>query len=392
MRRWRVGRRHPDDRKILVVNPGADLYGSDRMALETVRGFVQRGFDVTVALPEAGPLQPLLEDAGASVVMSGTPILRKSSLGPSGLVRLFAEAVTTLPGAVRMVRRHGSRLVLVNTVTPPLWLLAGRIVGAATATHVHESESRASLPVKLALFAPQLFAQRIIINSEFAKGVLKESAPWLVKRTRVVYNFVPGPDDVVPPRTDLSDGVRLLYVGRLSERKGVHVAIQGLRELRDLGVDATLTVVGAVFRGYEAYEESLHQLTRELELTDVVSFEGFKPSVWQSLAGADIALVPSVLDETFGNTAVEAVLAGRPVVASGHSGLMEACGHSKSAVSVPRDDAGAIARAVKDVVERWGEFRLAALDDSQNVAQVFNAANYVSGMMRQLALDQPVGT
>ena len=62
-----------DTRTILVTNPGADLYGSDRMALETVSALLTRGFHVTVAVPSPGPLIELLTKAGAARICSQKP-------------------------------------------------------------------------------------------------------------------------------------------------------------------------------------------------------------------------------------------------------------------------------------------------------------------------------
>ena len=61
-----------------------------------------------------------------------------------------------------------------------------------------------------------------------------------------------------------------------------------------------------------------------------------------SSAEADIAIVPSVLDESFGNTAVEALLAARPLIVSDIPGLLEATDPATSRVVVPRDDAAAM--------------------------------------------------
>ena len=55
-----------------------------------------------------------------------------------------------------------------------------------------------------------------------------------------------------------------------------------------------------------------------------MTFSGFTDDVWAHLAAADLVLVPSQGDEPFGNTAVEAMLAARPVVVSSSSGLDEA--------------------------------------------------------------------
>ena len=81
-----------------------------------------------------------------------------------------------------------------------------------------------------------------------------------------------------------------------------------------------MTIVGAVFPGYEWYEAELREQVRNLGLEGSVTFCGFVPDVWPVLETLDVIAVPSRYDEPFGNTAVEAVLAGRPVVVSATSG------------------------------------------------------------------------
>ena len=77
--------------RVLVTHPSAELYGSDRMLAESVHGLVDAGTDVVVALPSRGPLVPLLEAAGATVVGTSVPVLRKSSLRPAGALRLAVD-------------------------------------------------------------------------------------------------------------------------------------------------------------------------------------------------------------------------------------------------------------------------------------------------------------
>ena len=127
---------------------------------------------------------------------------------------------------------------------------------------------------------------------------------------------------------------------------------------------ATLAIVGAAVPGYEDYEHALRSRVRELGLGGEVLFHGFQPNPWDILADADAAVVPSRLDESFGNTAVEAVLACRPLVASSVPGLREAAGHYASAQFTAPDDAAALADALERVAVDWEHFRVAAVDDA----------------------------
>jgi len=369
-----MARGNPDT--VLFANPGADLYGSDRMAVETVRALVAAGRRVVVTVPNPGPLVEMLQDAGAEVVECATPIVRKGLLSPRGLWELFTTTLRAIGPNARLLRRVDPAVVIVNTITPPLWLPLSRLGRRYTVCHVHEGEASVSSILRRALYVPALFANRILINSRFSLDVLATSAPWLTKRTVVVYNAVAGPPEVVPPREHLDGPVRLIFVGRLSQRKGPQVAIEALKRLVDDGRDATLELLGAVFPGNEAFAEGLEELVRTHGLEDRVTFLGFKPSVWDDIARNDIVLIPSTVDEPFGNTAVEAALAARPAVVSAVGGLPEASAHSTSSVLVEPDDARALAAGIGRIVDGWTEYANRALGDSVDVATAFSSQRY----------------
>jgi glycosyltransferase involved in cell wall biosynthesis len=373
-----------DANVVLIANPGADLYGSDRMVLETVRALVGAGRRVVVTVPASGPLVPLLEGAGAEVVQCATPIVRKGLLSPRGLVSLFATAIRSIGPGLGLIRRVNPGAVIVNTITPPLWIALGRWSRRMTVCHVHEGEGSVAGVVRRALYLPLVFSHRVIANSDFTRRVLAEAAPLVRKRTVVVHNAVAGPAEIVPPRTPLTAPTRLLYVGRLSHRKGVHVAVEALDHLVRDERDVRLDVVGAVFPGNEAYLDDLHAQVERLGLGDRVSFLGFKASVWDDLAQNDIAVITSLVDETFGNTAVEAALGARPAVVSRVGGLPEAVSVSQSATLVAPGDAFELAAAIAAKIDDWPSQAELALADSTAVAEAFSPARYSRGILAAL--------
>lgn len=373
-----------DPNVVLIANPGADLYGSDRMVLETVRGLVGAGRHVVVTVPRTGPLVPLLEEAGAEVVECVTPIVRKGLLNARGLVELVVTSIRSVGPGIRLIRRVDPGAVIVNTITPPLWILLGRITRRLTVCHVHEGEGSVAGIVRRALYLPLVFTNRVIANSDFTRRVLAASAPRVADRTIVVHNAVPGPDAVEPPRDALTAPTRLLYVGRLSHRKGVHVAIDALDTLVRDDRDVRLDIVGAVFPGNEAYLDELHAQVARSGLEDQVSFLGFKPSVWDDLARSDIAVITSLVDETFGNTAVEAALAARPAVVSEVGGLPEAASSSQSATLVAPGDASALAAAIAAKIDDWPAQAALAVSDSSAVAEAFSSERYTDGILAAL--------
>jgi glycosyltransferase involved in cell wall biosynthesis len=354
-------------RSVLIAHPSADLYGSDRVMLETVEAMAERGWHVTVTLPGPGPLVEEVERRGALVRYCPTPVLRTSFLTPTGLLKMVGQTLRSIPRSVGLIRRSQADMVYVSTLTIPLWLPIGRLLRRPVVCHVHESERSVHPVIRRALAAPLLLATALIVNSEYSRGVLTESFRRLGDRSEVIYNGVPGPVEVLKARDVLEQPIRLLFVGRLAPRKGPQVAVELVRMLADRGVDSQLEVLGSVFPGYEWFEDELRSAAAATDHS--VAFSGFDPDVWSHVAAADVVLVPSQGDEPFGNTAVEAVLAARPVVVSASSGLDEAVAGYTSAHSVPATDLEAWVGAVVEVVDGWGEYRNRAWDDAATAAQ-----------------------
>lgn len=344
--------------------------------LESVAGFVEAGWRVVVTLAGTGPLVAELEGVGAEVTFTRTPVLRKSFLRPAGFVRLVADTAAGVVDGSRLLRRVRPDAVYVSTVTVPLWTVLGRIARRPVLVHVHEAESGAPALLRRLLALPVTIATRVVANSRFSVDVLRGSLTAAARRAVVVHNGVPGPAEIVPAREQIEGPLRLLYVGRLSARKGVDVALEAVGELHRTGDDVELFLLGAVFAGNEEFEEGLRRRAAELGVADRVTFLGFRPEVWNHLAGADVVVVPSVVDEPFGNTAVEGVLAARPVIVSGTSGLREAAAGYESAQRVPAGDAQAIADAVRRVRREWGVMRTAALADAATARERHAPALY----------------
>jgi glycosyltransferase involved in cell wall biosynthesis len=369
--------------RVLVVHPGAELYGADRVLLASAAALATR-FDVTVALPGPGPLVGELEARGVTVALCRMPVLRNAALRPRGAVRLLADAVAGLVPALRLLRRAGVDGVYVNTLTLPSWPLLARLAGRRSVCHVHEAEQSAPRLLRRAMALCPSLADRVVANSEFCLDVLTEVAPRLRARSTVVHNTVPAPAEVRPARRELDGPLRLLFVGRLSPRKGPQVALATLQELLARGVDARLRLLGSVFEGYEWFEAELRATVAEQGLTDRVEFLGFRADIWPDLADADVVLVPSVKEESFGNTAVEAVLAARPLVVSDHSGLREAVAGYAGTQPVPAGVTAAWADAVQRVAEDWAGFRDAARADAEEARRRHAPERYRDGLVSVL--------
>jgi glycosyltransferase involved in cell wall biosynthesis len=129
---------------------------------------------------------------------------------------------------------------------------------------------------------------------------------------------------------------RLLYVGRLDERKGVDTAIECLAHLPG---EATLTVLGS---GDARYRAELRAQCARLGVEDRVVL-GLRPrgELPLAYAEADALLFPARWEEPWGLVPLEAMAVGTPVIATGTGGSAEYLRHRDNALVV-----GASARAI----------------------------------------------
>jgi glycosyltransferase involved in cell wall biosynthesis len=191
----------------------------------------------------------------------------------------------------------------------------------------------------------------------------------------VIYNGVPGPDASTPAREVLTPPVRLGLIGRVSPRKGTDVAVAALALLRARGVGAELDLIGGVFPGYEWFEDGVRRQAATAGLTDAVHWLGVLPDVWSALAAVDVALVPSRV-EPFGNAAVEAMLAGRPVVAGDTQGLREIVRPGENGQLAEPGDAEALADAIGRILDDWPAARKQAATARAEAADRYSPAVY----------------
>lgn len=141
----------------------------------------------------------------------------------------------------------------------------------------------------------------------------------------------------------------IMFIGRVTEFKGLAVAIEALRRLRDTGgVDARLVVMGPEDHDHGA---ELRGLARRLGVGASIAWRGpcSPEQIAEGLARAHALIVPSTWPEPFPLVTIEAALAGVPIVASDVGGISEGMRDGEHALLFPRGDVDAAAKALAQI-------------------------------------------
>jgi colanic acid/amylovoran biosynthesis glycosyltransferase len=145
--------------------------------------------------------------------------------------------------------------------------------------------------------------------------------------------------------------VRLINVASLDEKKGHEFLLVALARARVRHPDIVLDIIGD-----GPLRRQLEARARELGLATAVRFHGArsKTEVAVAMREADVFVLPSVF-ENAPLVLIEAMASGLPSVATAVGGIEEMI-DSRSGLLVPARDAGALADALLQVVERRGAF------------------------------------
>jgi spore coat protein SA len=141
----------------------------------------------------------------------------------------------------------------------------------------------------------------------------------------------------------------LLYVGRLTPVKGVHVLIEAFREIHRRMPDVHLIITGSSFFGgaaKTAYERDLVKLAEPVG--NAIIFTGYLPheKLKYLYSAVDVVVFPSIWPEPFGLVMLEAMAAGTCLVCSDVGGIPEVVESGFNGLLVESANEAALACAV----------------------------------------------
>jgi glycosyltransferase involved in cell wall biosynthesis len=311
---------------IVISNASPKWGGLHEVTEMLARGLKARGHEITVFAHSAG----ILEERMAPVAHVET-VLSGMDLSPLTIVR-----------AARSLKRWKADVALlmskkdVRLTGPAAWMQGIPYV-------IRYANDR---PLRSAydwlLFGRLPSGQ--IANSMATRTTLLRSAPWLKEElVTVIHNGIDparfdgaGPAPLGLPADALTFG----FIGRLERRKGLlDLAYAWPRVARAVS-NAHLVIVG---KG-----PNEHDVRGILSDAPRVHWLGFRKDVPEILHATDIAVVPSHW-EGFGLVALEALTAGKPVIATRASSLPEIVDDGVQGRLVPPQNPDALAKAMIDL-------------------------------------------
>ncbi len=346
-------------RTVAFVQPTSEVGGSDIALYRLATQLDRARFTPLVVVPREGPLTEKLRAAGVRVAVVPMPQLRPVR-DPLYQLRYLAGFWPSVVRLAMLFRRERVALVHSNSLYGLQGAWAARLARVPHVWHIREiPDAPAPVPQLLRSMAVRLSA-RVVAMTDAVAGMFGEAG----RRSRRIV--------VIPDGIDLSafrpgrDGARIRrqleippgapvagFVARLDPWKGADVFVRAAAAASTRRPDAHFIVCGGELPGYEDHAAGLRQLAAELGLNGQMHFTGWTyrlddiPDVMSAL---DVLVHTSVRPEPFGLVLVEAMAAGKPVIASRQGGVPEVVDDGTTGILADPGDWRSVSAAMLDLM------------------------------------------
>jgi phosphatidyl-myo-inositol alpha-mannosyltransferase len=315
------------------------------------------------------------------------PMGRTLGLPMNGAVSNLATFPKTVGLLSRELRHGGYDLVHVHEPNAPY--MSWYATEAAKVPVIATFHTYSAGPI-VNRFAASFVGVRRLYSKLSARIAVSEAAQWTAQRYYGGrYRIVPNGVDLSAARPNGSrphDDLRIVFVGRAEERKGLPVLLRAFEALRGVGVPARLTVAGPT-------AEEVEPLLLEREGIEIAG-QVDEATKWKLLGEADLLCAPSLGGESFGMVLTEAFASGTPVVASDIAGYRDVVRNGRDGVLVPVGDAVALGDTLLELAQdpaRRSEMSEAALVRAERFSWPHVAREVESVYEDALAAPKPEG-
>jgi glycosyltransferase involved in cell wall biosynthesis len=308
---------------ILQVVPRLDAGGSEQATVEIADALTRAGASALVA-SEGGRMATAITQSGGEVIE--LPVASKSPL------TILANARRLM----RIIEERGIGLVHARS-RAPAWsaFLAARAAGRPFVTTYHGAYGSVG-PLKAAYNSVMGLGDRIIANSRYTAALVAKRHRAARDRIRVIYRGIdaatfdplmvpPGPVAKLRESWGVPPGTKIvLQAARLTGLKGHRQTIEAASRLnREGALDGAVIIFAGDAPGKAGYRQELRELIAQRGLSHKIRLVGHCHDMPAAFLASYVALVPSLVAETFGRTSVEAQAMGCPVIVSNLGALPE---------------------------------------------------------------------
>lgn len=366
-------------KKILFANHVGHIGGAEKSLIDLIKHLPQRDYEVSLLAP-SGPLTDL-----AAPYCKSTYTFNFKSYSRMNFPLYACNTCRFMNYLHRFDAVHSNSLKVYMDLFFATMMMRKK----------HIAHIRDIIKPKINRVMMLNRAARVVANSEAARDNLVKIGVE-PERIDVIYNAVNM--DNYATRQEMPDELRtrfnisrrsrvIAFVGQLCKRKAVDILLRAFALIQDR-VDACLVIAGEDNETGGEYLHYLQDLALELKIKRII-FTGFLHDIPGLMSSIDILVLPS-LEEPFGRVLIEAMAAGKPVLASSVGGIPEIVDHGENGLLFEKGDMETLSnylREMSTLPEKYADFgekgRMKVQEYFSIDAQIRNIAELYSGILER---------
>ena len=176
------------------------------------------------------------------------------------------------------------------------------------------------------------------------------------------------------------DKLRIAYASIVLPYKGPHILINALKKLHDAGIDFSCSLAGTTTD--ESFANKLKNFVIAAGMEEKVHFTGFlqREELKNFFARHNVLVFPSIINEAFGISQVEAMAAGLMVVTSATGGACEIIEHGISGVIFKSEDDASLAQELLQLTQDINKWQRIAVAGQERAMKYFDIEQSVDIM------------
>lgn len=373
--------------KILFLSHLSDWGGAQNCLYLLIKGINREKFKPFVVFPREGLLEKKIRELDVQTrLMKLEWCVGTTETNGQQYVRFGTGLRERVNALVELIGKEKIDLIFTNTSVIIEGALAAQLCGIPHIWHIHELINRDPglfpfldmLPFYTLL---EVLTDKIVVVSRSVEAEMKQFVQ--TDKIEVVYNGIDSSNETYIQRDKErifgfdNDVPTVSFVGMLSKRKGVFnlvdtasLVIQRFPEIKFVIAGPDAGVFNTMLKRLE-----------EKKIDHAFRFLGFRTDVLNIIGSSDIFVLPSLVDP-LPVVLLEAMIAGKPVVATQSGGAAEMVVHGKTGLLVPVNDPSTMAQAIVSLLENPKRMQLMGQRAKDRVRRVFSYEQYIRNFER----------
>ena len=370
---------------IVFLHSSSELYGSDRSLLNLVKNLDKDKFNITVILPEDGPLVDKINRFdNVEVIINELVVLRRKNLSLSGMSQYFIMLIKSIKFINNLIKEKNIDIVYTNTSVIFAGGISAKLCKVKSIWHIREiikSKYERFIVSRIV----NTFSDYIIANSKATAEAISKNKD----KVKVIYNAIDIEKDINLEYIDeaynevaatvvrSNKKIKVGMAGRINRWKGQKLFVDMAKLISQENDNVEFLIAGNVYKGEDYILDDLKEYILESGVKDKIGLLGQVDNMNSFYKNIDIFILPSIQPEPFGLVVIEAMNNKLPVVATNHGGPVEIIDNNIDGFLVDYKDAKEMAQVVNKLIKDKELRSYIAANAERKVKEKFNVSRYV---------------